>query len=238
MKTEALLCPAAMRMEPAPNVSKDYAFVPTFLVVNELRKHGYLVSDSNQQGKTPYGPHVVRMRHESMLDERLAPEIVIKNANNGYSKLEFMTGLYRMVCSNGLIVGTTGSSMELSHRKGLTMDAVFDGAKWIVSQAELAIEKSEAWSKVKMEYDARKHFTQLVGLMTHNDATRYNPDVLLRPKYDEPLNLWTCFNLAQENIVQGGMVLDNNQVTRAITGAQRNVQINRKLWNVAENFLL
>jgi hypothetical protein len=73
--------------------------------------------------------------------------------------------------------------------------------------------------------------------MTHNDATRYNPDVLLRPKYDEPMNLWTCFNLAQENLVQGGMVLSNNRVTRAITGAQRNVQVNRQLWNLAEKFV-
>jgi hypothetical protein len=236
MKTEELLCPAALRSTPAPNVSKNYSFIPTFEVVNELRKHGYLVSDSNQQGSTPYGVHVVRMRHESMLDAPLAPEIVVKNASNGYSKLEFMTGLFRMVCSNGLIVGTIGSSMVLQHRKGLTMDAAFDGAKWIVNQAELAIEKSEAWSRIKMEHEARVHFTKLVGIMTHNNENRYDPNVLLRPKYDEPVNLWTCFNLAQENIIQGGMVLGNNRVTQPVKSAQRNLHINRKLWDIAEEF--
>jgi hypothetical protein len=236
MKEEVQLCLAAMRNAPAPNVSSSYSFFPTSDVVESLRSVGYLVSGSNQQGKTDYGIHVVRMRHESFIDEKLAPEIVIKNASNGYSPLHLMSGLYRMVCSNGLIVGSSHSEVKLFHRKGTTMDAVFDGVKYIVEQTDLAIERSTEWSKIKMEHEARAHFTQMVGTMLKKDGNLFMPDELLKRRYDEEYNLWTCFNLAQESIIKGGIRTTRGNQLRGISGAARNVDVNRGLWQVAEEF--
>jgi hypothetical protein len=236
MKVEAELCAAAQRMTPAPNVSKNYSFFPTSEVVDSLRGIGYLVSGSNQQGKTDHGIHVVRMRHESFLDSKLAPEIVIKNANNGYSPLCLMSGLFRMVCSNGLIVGSTNAEVQLRHTRGNQMDAVFNGVQWIVEQTNLAVQRSNDWQKIKMEHDARAHFTKLVGQMLKGDPNMFSADELLRPRYDEEFNLWTVFNLAQESIITGGVHTNRGSTTRGITGAARNVEVNRQLWQLAESF--
>lgn len=236
MKKEVELCSAALRTTAAPNVSANYSFFPTSEVVESLRSIGYLVSGSNQQGKTDYGVHVVRMRHESFLDVRLAPEIVIKNANNGYSPLHLMAGLFRMVCSNGLIVGTDLAEVKLFHRKGTTMDAVFDGVKYIVDQTDLAVKRSDEWAKIKMEHDARAEFTKMVGMMLKGNANLFDPNELLKRRYDEEYNLWTCFNLAQESIIRGGIETVNGGRLRGISGAARDVEVNRGLWKVAETF--
>jgi hypothetical protein len=233
---EVELCAAAQRQTPAPNVSPNYSFFPTSEIVDSLRGIGYLVSGSTQQGKTDYGIHVVRMRHESFLDDKLAPEIVIKNANNGYSPLCLMSGLYRMVCSNGLIVGSTNAEVQLRHIKGNQMDAVFDGVKWIVEQTDLAVQRSNEWAKIKMEHEARKHFTKLVGTMLKGQPNLFDESTLLRRRYDEEYNLWTCFNLAQESIITGGIQTNHGSTTRGIKGAARNVEVNKKLWMVAEEF--
>lgn len=55
---------------------------------------------------------------------------------------------------------------------------------------------------------------------------------------DRALDLWTTFSRVQENMIKGGLHGRNgngrSMTTRAVTGIDQNVKLNRALWVLAE----
>ena len=70
------------------------------------------------------------------------------------------------------------------------------------------------------------------------------PDKLLAARRYEDAgdNLWHTFNRVQENLLRGGLKDDSRRRedgkrfprTRAITGLDRNVRLNKELWSLAQ----
>jgi len=58
-----------------------------------------------------------------------------------------------------------------------------------------------------------------------------------RRSEDAGSDLWSVFNVAQENIIRGGFVNSNTRrQTREITNISRNVQLNENLWKLASAY--
>ena len=79
-------------------------------IIELMREEGFLVTQTNTLKPRKRDPrvvrHFVRMRHEQHMREinGSVPEIMVINANDGSSSLRMEAGLFRFVCSNGLIV--------------------------------------------------------------------------------------------------------------------------------------
>jgi hypothetical protein len=62
-----------------------------------------------------------------------------------------------------------------------------------------------------------------------------------RREEDEGRQLWNLFNRVQENIVKGGVKgttpSGRQKTTRGVNGALPLVQVNEKLWELAESYL-
>src|SRR4051812_18563680 len=93
--------------------SARYAHVPTFQVMEALKDNGFLpmlatqskVRD-NSTGRQDFTKHMIRFRHA---DHALAvgdvfPEVVLVNSHDGTSSYQLNSGLYRLVCGNGMVV--------------------------------------------------------------------------------------------------------------------------------------
>jgi len=71
-----------------------------------------------------------------------------------------------------------------------------------------------------------------------------NPKALLEPvrPQDESSDLWTTFNLIQERSVKGlyerKTKTGRKSSPREITNAARNLDFNKKLWAVAEQYMV
>lgn len=104
--------PSVFSHKPWQEVSDKYGFVPTIEVVDMLRAEGFAVVRATQSrtripGKEPFTRHMVRLRHRSLLEtgaHEEVPEIVLVNSHDGNCSYQFMAGIFRLVCSNGLIV--------------------------------------------------------------------------------------------------------------------------------------
>jgi hypothetical protein len=66
-------------------------------------------------------------------------------------------------------------------------------------------------------------------------------------KNDFDLDLWTTFNVVQENLMRGGIVsfkLNDlgypiaRQSTRAVNSISKNLDLNKNLWTLANKFLI
>lgn len=226
----------------SPKLSERYKFISTESVVEKLVENDYVVTAYQQRVprklSREFATHLVRLRHRRDIDSPagLVPEIIVQNSHDGERALSMMSGLFRMVCANGLFVGAPDAVVKFNHSNKTTMDAVFDGSKWIVEQAENGKQTADRWARITLDESNERMFAHLINynLFNQQDADRISPAELFRDRYDEPRNLWTLYNNAQQTLTEGGWLSNNGRRARAVKAIQGTVKMNRGLWNVAE----
>ena len=78
---------------------------------------------------------------------------------------------------------------------------------------------------------------------TGNSTAPIRADQVIRPRRMEDAgnDVWRVFNRAQENLIRGGLhgrnATGRNTTTRAVTGIDQNVKLNRALWQLAEGMV-
>ncbi|HEY4367114.1 MAG TPA: DUF932 domain-containing protein [Steroidobacteraceae bacterium] len=104
-RAAAVLAPLAHE-----RMSAKYTFIPTQRVLSGLMQAGFTPVDARQTRARRANPlhawHVVRLRRrlESVQLKDAVPEIVFLNSHDGTSAYQLRMGIFRVVCTNGLIV--------------------------------------------------------------------------------------------------------------------------------------
>jgi hypothetical protein len=241
--------------------SDRYAYIPTARVVEGLRNQGFApvkvaasrVRDDSRHG---FEKHMIRFRRIQADVVRVGdifPEVVLVNAHDGTSSYQLSAGLYRLACSNGLVI-PSGSAGEVrikhagSERK--IIDDVIEGSFRVLEQSTQAIDVAGKWQRI----DLSKHEQNSLANAAHfirfadpegNVETPIKADQLLqaRRSVDQRSDLWTTFNRIQENVIRGGLkaiTVDPNTgrrrkvSTREVKGIDGNVNLNKALWKLAE----
>ena len=126
--------PSLFATAPHESRSERYKFVSTKEYLDALDARGWLVVNARQvntRKSTPeHAKHFVTLRHKDHGATRsdlgtVVPQISFVNSHNGTSRVAFLYGMFRMICSNGLMAATGefASSTECSTsswRKRLT----------------------------------------------------------------------------------------------------------------------
>tara|TARA_B100000214_G_scaffold322486_1_gene258479 strand:- start:438 stop:920 length:483 start_codon:yes stop_codon:yes gene_type:complete len=111
------LCPVAFKdkMTKAEinklGLSKHYSFVPTINVINDFRSLGYEVVDAKQvkarkKSTNGYQKHLITFEHPKHKAENKEeyPQILLTNSHDGSNAFTLSAGIFRLVCSNGLVI--------------------------------------------------------------------------------------------------------------------------------------
>jgi len=77
--------------------------------------------------------------------ESTVPEIVLQNAHDGTSAYKLSLGLYRVVCTNGLVVKSAGiEDIRVRHSGAASLvDEVIEGSYRIIDEAPRALAQVE-----------------------------------------------------------------------------------------------
>jgi len=90
-------------------VSERYKVIPTIEVIEQMTKYGFEVRSITPGGsrtRRGYQKHMVRMSStEKIFGGEIEPQVVIHNSYDGTKSLQIHIGMFRFVCSNGLISG-------------------------------------------------------------------------------------------------------------------------------------
>ena len=97
-------------------MSSKYAFVPTSAIVAQMRREGFepvhaVQGRSRIEGKREFTKHLLRfrdMRNYTPAVQALGtlyPEVVLTNSHDGASAFKVDAGIFRLVCTNGMVVG-------------------------------------------------------------------------------------------------------------------------------------
>src|SRR6266705_1717127 len=108
------LAPSALANEAHESRSDRYGFQSTTEVISMMQQEGFQIfsasqSRTRQEDRRGHLKHMLRFRHESidsgaLMVGGLLPELVLINSMDGSSAYKLMAGIFRLVCSNGLVV--------------------------------------------------------------------------------------------------------------------------------------
>lgn len=258
--------PSVFAESPWEKMSDKYRFVPTIEPVTALLNAGFVVVSARQattriEGKGEFTRHVLRFRqaagmkqlaerhtpgqHTFINDGPIVPELVLLNSHDGTSAYKLMLGMFRMVCSNGLIV-CNGMIDEVKARhsgRNSLVQEVIDGSFRVIGGADQAMEQVQSW-QAKQLTDGQQLAYATAALELRESKIKPDPIKLLsaRRTADAGSNLWTTFNRVQENIIRGGLGTHHTNAagrrtwrhTRAVKSVNEDVKFNRALWKLTE----
>ncbi|PWU05605.1 MAG: DUF945 domain-containing protein [Verrucomicrobia bacterium] len=243
------LAPSVFATGGSERVSSRYGFIPTIDVVRGLSKAGFhpvmaTQSRSRIVGRQNFVKHMMRFRHESNMDnlrkDGMLSEIVLINSHDGTTSYQLRAGIYRLVCKNGLVVGNEFFTRSVKHQ-GKVVDRVVEAANDLIEVAPISVERVKEWQGIELNHEQKVVYAQAaLGLKWDGDETLITPNQALEPRRfaDESNDLWTTFNVLQENIIRGGIryrTEDGSRMrTRAVNSVGENVRLNTALWTLTE----
>lgn len=236
--------------------SHRYAYIPTSEVLRGLRKEGFqpvMVTQggSRDESKRGFTKHMLRLRHQSAPKIEVGGtfnEIVLLNSHDGSSSYQLMAGLFRLVCSNGMIVGAgTGFDEIRVKHSGQAEREVIDGAVEILGRLPEVNDRVAGMHALRLNEPERMAFARAALALRYDEPAKapLKPEQLLTVKRGEDAQptVWNTLNIVQEHTINGGLRYDfrnaagrtvQRRRTREIQGIDQNVALNRGLWVLAE----
>lgn len=238
--------------------SDKYAFVPTAPVVQKLRTLGfepYGVSAANVRDheRNGFQKHLVRMRHHSNVagDKGGCAELILITSHDGSCSWRMLAGWFEFLCTNGLMVGDKAAEVRVAHKgtHGEVLQAVADGARNMVEYLHRISTHRGVMQQVQLTDNEQQAFAK-AALCTRYEEGKVplEPTQILTPRRREEghsgrngfftakPDLWTTFNVVQENLVRGGLTgrdaKNNRRKQREIKGIDQNEKVNRALWTL------
>lgn len=248
--------PSIFATEAHESRSERFAPIPTIDVLTGLRAEGFDPFMAQQartriEGKAEFTKHMLRLRHRSLTNtEGEAFEIVLVNANDGTSSYQMIPGFFRFVCANGLMVGDTFGEVKVRH-SGNAIGEVIEGAYRVLEDAPEVADQVQRFRAITLQDEERTVLAEAAHMLrfpdAHKEDSKQAPvtaDALLTPRRhdDRATDLWTAFNVVQENTIKGGLrgrVRNANgtsrrQTTREVAGIDQNKALNCALWTLTE----
>jgi uncharacterized protein DUF932 len=252
--------PTIFAQSPHESRSDRYVFLSTERMVRRLVEREFVpvevrLANSRDPSRLGFQKHSIRFRHLSDLggggERRIGDtsfEVLLRNAHDGTSSYQFMAGLLRLICLNGMVVsdGTVGS-VRLLHTgsRAKQLAEVERGAHIVLAQGPRVIEKVREWKTIQLTPSERDAFAESARTIRFGDSkgkveTPIEARQLLiaRRPDDVGNDLWKTFNVVQENATRGGLsAIGRNArrtTTREVAGIDGDIKLNKALWSLAE----
>jgi len=249
------IAPSIFAERPWHEMSTKYAFIPTIQVVDRLRSEGFqpfaaLQSTSRIPGKGDFTKHMIRFRDARGSSSRsfaaaggdlLVPEVLVINAHDGMSAYHCMSGIFRFICENGLVV-CDGESSQMSVRHAGNTDGVIDVTYELVEDFPRILNAVDEWSQLRLAPPQQKAFAAAALELRYDEGKApVSAEQILTPRReaDKTPTLWNTYNVVQEHLVDGGQRGRNTtshrrQRTRPVNGISESTKLNKALWRLAE----
>jgi hypothetical protein len=242
----ARIAPSVFAQSAHESRSSRYTYIPTIEVLRGLQREGFqpffaVQATTRTEGKEGYTKHMLRLRHADQIARsgQDVNEVILINSHDGSSAYQMLAGCFRFVCSNGMVCGNIVEDIRVKH-SGKVVGDVIDGAFRILDGFGEVEASKDAFKSMQLTSGEQNAFAQaaLAVRFPDHDVAPIAADQVIAPRRyeDRDSSLWTTFQRAQENLVQGGVRVAGRgrRHTRAVNGIDGNVALNRGLWVLAE----
>lgn len=241
------------------NCSDKYKVIATNDVVKQFELKGFEVNRvSFNRVKSKTAPHVVYLRHNDLKIGNDYVEVVITNSCNGQTSLRINLGIYRLVCSNGLIIGDNLFDERHKHigkdfyrNVNKSIRAVFKQVTRLTEIVEKM--KSTKLNDEQIKQYANKIYSERLKLVKNLNVIDIDGGIKPQREADCNNNVWSVLNIIQERLIRGGIrykvsesVTMSNGVVRTFSSIKKSrpvnsiadsLRLNKLAWNEASKLV-
>jgi len=236
-----------------PDVSNRYLFVNTETIIDDLEKLGWMPVQAAQRKArkkegTIFSKHMVAFQNPNIKitskdGDDAYPRILLTNSHDGMQAFKFSVGIFRLVCSNGLVVADEQfSDFKIKH-KGYTFEELRNVVRQAVEDLPNRVQvMNDMKNRILSEEEKRKLALDAMLIRAGVKTLEYDEetiDDILEPKRKEDKgdDLWKVFNVVQEKITQGEFhaALKGAKVrkVRKIKSFEKDMKVNKELFKLA-----
>jgi hypothetical protein len=264
--------PAIGAEHPAGRVSGIYKQVRTLEVVDILRDQGWMpVMASAPRVRSlergQFCKHMIKFQREGdftqVEDERI--QLLLTNSHDAGSCYHVMLGVFRMICSNGMVVQSASFQDIRIRHVGFDPKEIVRASSQVGEAGKLVSDRVSAMRAVNLEPVEQSALSRAAGLLLFepddlkSSRIEFNEDALNAPRryQDRGNDLWHTFNRIQENAIKGIRYYRQDQEhgryagpvtapqgnryakakTHQIKSIDRDIRLNQALWTLAEEML-
>lgn len=258
------VCPYAFLTSPSnPEVSDKYVQANTETVIDDMVKLGWypVIAKQCRQRKNSSGVrsfHMIAMESDDVTTNITGRDgnieakvrIIIQNSHDGFNSFKFMVGVYRFICSNGMVVSDAefaNFSIRHINYSFEELRIMIDGIMKKIPTVIKEIEKMN--NTILSEEQKQEMATEVFKIRKGLDPDcKVNIDGVtiselltpVRPE-DNGDSLWNVYNTLQEKMIKGGFSVTGAngraRKQRSITSIKKDTEYNQRLWAVAERYM-
>ena len=242
---QTLELPASVRnSSPAPTLSDRYVPVDTMAVISAMEASGFVVASVQGaiRSNNEFSRHSVDFRHPDVpAIGDAVPRVLFVNSHDGSTRASALAGVFRFVCSNGMVVGSTYAQERTLH-VGETARTLIERMQALAKNTAPLFKQIEHWQRKELSASAEWDFARFASHLRWGDAGRFPTSEVLKVRRgeDEGRDLWSVFNRVQENTTNAGLLgattTGRNTVSRPLQAVGANLLYNQQLWRLAEEF--
>ena len=209
-------------------------YIPTLDVVTKLQNEGWQLKGvaEHRSKNRKISNNYIQMQHPDFAVQNKQGKneaftsITLSNSSNGAQPLQMSLGMYRQVCSNGMVTfDQHAESQNIKHTEINYRDLDRFVSSMNSKANKLITEVNEMKHRGLSIEDIRKLAVEAASLR-YTDLEDINIDDLFAVNRveDESDDLWTVFNRIQENL------------THDITNMKEDIKLNQQLFKLVETF--
>jgi hypothetical protein len=239
-----------------PDVSGKYLFVNTETIIDDLAKLNWFpVTAAQRKGRgdsTIFSKHMVSFQNPDIKitssdGDDAFPRIILTNSHDGMQAFKFSVGIFRLVCSNGLVIADEKfSDFKIKH-KGYSFVELRNVVRQAVEDLPSRVEvMNDMRDRILTPEEKNKLALDALLIRAGVKTLEYDQETIndiLEPKRSEDKgeDLWTVFNVIQEKIINGDFhaALKGAKVrkVRKIKSFEKDIQVNKDLFKLATSLI-
>ena len=239
--------------------SDKYVHIPTDCIIDDMEKMGWGVSKAVEvraRRNKGFQKHMLVFRNPNIVidsndGDTVYPQILISNSHDGKNSFQFTAGLFRLVCSNGLVVATEHFADKKVRHMGYSFEEVQAIVSELVEQLPVTVEVMNKFKSTILSQEQKVEFAKK-ALETRFEKVNENQNIIkdyginieevLKPtrKEDEGNDLWNVFNVLQEKMIDGDFEYISGvklRKARRVKNFKQDLKINKELYEIASQFV-
>jgi hypothetical protein len=250
-------CPSFYATQPKSDVSDQYTFLNSRDIAAMLYRDRWVPvyareSAARDKSNKGFTKHIIRYANKDLVLNGERIELVMVGSHNRSAAFQFYAGVFRMICLNGMIAMTSDFGHFRVRHVGDIEAQVMAAVKGISSSAGKIAAQMSDFKEIELTPNEQGAFASRAHKLIYKEPNTapIKPLQLLVPKRTADAvggvwssktprrDLWTTFNVVQENTMKGGLrgfnAAGKKTKTRRIRSIDKDVKLNSALWDLTE----
>ena len=238
------IAPSVFTTEKASHLTDKYIQTPTSRVVEDLMSMGWQVTKAQEVRSKKYKgfqKHLIVFRNPDIMikgkdGDDAFPQILLTNSHDGKAAFNFRVGIFRLVCSNGLVVSDADFNNVSIRHINYTFESLQTKISEVIAKLPGLVQKINLFKSTTLTEAQMTDFAYKAASLRSKATVNVEELLGSTRKEDEGDDLWVVFNRVQEKLIGGGYK-SGRRKTRSVKSFQKDIEINEQLFELAEAYL-